>query len=159
MSTAPILPVPVEAPAADGSAAAKLALLGLGAVAVGSLTGCLSSQADGEAAAPAPPALPANFITSLTLRESGGGAVTVNSIAGGATGVRFPLDGGTAPTSRPADPGATGAARSYSFTASGTGGSTTLGITINPTPNDGLPQQPRRDPRFSRLDRPAAFVG
>ena len=132
MTTSTSLPVTSTAAESSETTAAKLALVGLGALAVGTVSGC---GGGGESSPPAP-VPPPNTITSLTLRETSGSAVTVNSIAGGATGVRFGLDGGTAPTSRPADPGATGTAQSYSFSASGTGGSATVGITINPTPND-----------------------
>lgn len=132
MSTSSSLPVTSPAAESSETAVANLALRGLGVLAVGTVSGCGGSGDD----SPPAPVPPPNTITSLTLRETGGGAVTVNSIAGGATGVRFGLDGGAAPTSKPADPGAAGVAQSYSFSASGTGGSASIGITINPAPTD-----------------------
>ena len=122
-----------------------IALVGLGAVAVAGLAGCSSAGVNPEDNSsgdnpqppppPPPPAVP-NTLTSLTLRESSGGPVTVNGIVGGSVGVRFNLDGGTSVTSKPADLGAQSPAQSYTFVASGAGGGSSIGITINPTPND-----------------------
>jgi uncharacterized protein (DUF1800 family) len=113
----------------------SLALVGAGALAVAGLSGCglnpLAKSDDGSA----PPAL-TNTITKLTVRDAAGAAVTVNGIAGGAAGVTFALDGGSAPTSKQVDPGIAGAAQAYSFATTGTGGSASVGITINPQPTD-----------------------
>lgn len=128
---------PVDACAAETPAHLPLALVGLGALAaVQAGCGVLGSGGEDEEPPPetAPPLTAA--ITSLTLREAGGGAVTVDGVAGAAAGVRFALDGGAGATSRPADTGAAGAARTYTFAVTGSGGSATVVITINPAPTE-----------------------
>lgn len=111
-------------------------ILLVGAVAAGAtlLAGCGGGGGGDDAPTAAPPK---NTITALTVKASGT-PVTVNAVAGGAAGVRFNL-GGDSGRVLPGDPGAGGAARTYTFTAAPTATPTsveTLEVVINPVPEE-----------------------
>ena len=119
-------------PVASVSLAEATVLAGAGAVALVTLAGC-GGGGGGSDAVSVPPA--SATISSLTVKDSSGGALTV----GGQTGtpaVTFALNGGSAGTNRAADPGPGTVAQAYEFAVSGTAGVGNIGITINPTPSE-----------------------
>jgi uncharacterized protein (DUF1800 family) len=80
------------------------------------------------------PAVPAALtIRTVIIAPAGGGAVTVNGVTKATGGVTFSFDGGTAATSRPADPGVGGAPVTSQFDASATTGTASFSVTINPS--------------------------
>lgn len=126
------LTTPVDQPATDQAVGISPATL-LGAAALVALAGCKLNPLKKDDDDDAPP--PAATINRLTLKDAAGGVIT----AGGVTGspnVTFSLDGGGGATNRPADPGLGITAKTYDFAVSGTGGSGSVGITINPAPTD-----------------------
>jgi uncharacterized protein (DUF1800 family) len=125
---------PPSAPLVSTSLTETAVLVGAGAVALATLTGCGGGGGgEGEGGSRVPPATAT--ISSLTVKDNKGGALTV----GGQTGtpaVTFALNGGSAGTNRAADPGPGTVTQTYEFAVSGSGGVGNIGITINPTPND-----------------------
>ena len=111
----------------------KAVVLGASALAVTALAGCnlnpLKKDAEDDGTAP----FPTTTIATLSLKDMAGGTLTAGGVSGTPV-VTFTLDGGNAGTSRAADPGPGIVARAYDFSVSGTGGSGTVGITINPEP-------------------------
>ena len=132
-SAAVALDIPASAPAAApipvAESAVPLPVLAVGALAVTALAGC--GGGGGDSAAPTPPA---NVITSLTIQDVGGGAVTVDTVVGTSAGVTFQLDGKAVSTSKPADPGPAGTAQVIPFAVSNGTSGASLTVTINPTP-------------------------
>ena len=111
------------------------------AVAAATLTACGGGGGDGGGndaggppGGPPPVVLPtAVSITGVKIVDDAAAPVGANGQPAAAGGVAFNLDGGTAGTSLPKDPGADGAARTYNFTPT-VGGAFT--VTINPTPSN-----------------------
>jgi uncharacterized protein (DUF1800 family) len=123
-----------EPSAADMETSPALAA-GLGVLAVATLAGCGGGGGGGADGGNSPPVtVPDNTITKLTIKEASGAAITVNGVAGSATGVTFLLNGGNTPTNKAADPGKGGAVRSFDFATVGVGGTAALTLAINPEP-------------------------